>query len=474
MNHQAEGRLKSWVVRFSALLLSLPLFACSDPGPANASGPDAAKADSGLDSGVEDAHFTDAADAADAADAVDASLIEALDPARCPAFQAQDFHGFEPSYTRVSSGSALVDKLFYSFAAIDSDAGAASAIDGDAALVSLAAARSQAFVTGLAACDRDAACLRPSFTWTGDEIAQVSARLQALVASSPALAAVVSGHLRKSGVGVRHAAGTDAQLLVAVWEDTARISNKAWDDYAGAAPAAALELLLTGISNDATGKRFYEPTLALVGELLRAVDRPEATRYEPLEAGENRAAVQHIPSIDFSGFPYSVIVVPGKGPSNLDQPLDPNGQVRADQAAQRFRAGLAPLIALSGGHVHPDRTPYAEALEMKKYLMTALQIPEEVIVVDPHARHTTTNLRNVARLLYRYGVPFDRPSLITSDFLQVAYMAASDTQSIYGKRNLDELGYLPYQGLTQLGLLDDCWLPSVSSMYIDGNDLLDP
>lgn len=465
MNHQATGRSVWCAARLSCLLLPLllPLQGCSDSE--NASTADAGNTDSDLDSGVEDAPSTDAADA---------SLREELDPAACPAYQVEDFHGFEPSYQRVTGGDQLADKVFYPFVALDSQAAAASAVDADTELSTLSAARASASQAALNSCANDVACLRASFTWSSDEIAQVSARLEALMGSAPELAAFVAGHLRKSGVGMSHATGTDAQLLSALWQDAAQITNKAWDNYAGAVPIDSLRLLLSEVSANASGKRFYAPMVNLVRGLLVNVDRPEATRYEPLAAGENQAAVAHIPSVDFEKFPYSVIVVPGKGPSNLNQPLDPNGQVRADQAAARYAAGLAPLIALSGGHVHPDRTPYSEAIEMKKYMMATHQIPEEVILVDPHARHTTTNLRNVARMLYRYGVPFERPSLITSDFLQIAYMAASDTQSIFGKRNLDELGYLPYQGLTQLGLLDDCWVPSVASMYVDGRDLLDP
>lgn len=93
---------------------------------------------------------------------------------------------------------------------------------------------------------------------------------------------------------------------------------------------------------------------------------------------------------------------------------------------------------------------------------------------DPHARHTTTNLRNVARFMFRHGIPTDKPSLITTDLFQTAYISAAGPDSIYGKRCLEELGFMPYQGLTNLDTLDNCWLPSVNSMQQDARDLLDP
>src|SRR5262249_4741030 len=155
--------------------------------------------------------------------------------------------------------------------------------------------------------------------------------------------------------------------------------------------------------------------LEVVLAALAEQKRDEAARYEPLAQGENRAALERIPNIDWPTYPYSLILVPGQGPTSLDVPLDPGGQYRCDLAVDRYHARLAPLIAVSGGHVHPDRTPYSEAIQMKQYLMTMKGIPEDAILVDPHARHTTTNLRNVSRLLYRYHIPADRPVLVTSD-----------------------------------------------------------
>ena len=219
---------------------------------------------------------------------------------------------------------------------------------------------------------------------------------------------------------------------------------------------------------------FFAPLLTLVLESLAAEGRDEATRYEPLAQGENAAALARIPSLDFSKYPFSVVMVPGLGPTNLDAPLSEGGQVRADQAAARFSAGLAPVIVLSGGHVHPDRTPYSEAIEMKKYLMQTYSIPESALLIDPHARHTTTNLRNVARLMYRYGIPTDQPVLITTDFGQTLYIAATSDAAVFGKRCLSELGYKPWRGITRLDDLDNCWIPSVQSLQQDARDLLDP
>ena len=80
-------------------------------------------------------------------------------------------------------------------------------------------------------------------------------------------------------------------------------------------------------------------------------------------------------------------------------------------AALQYAKGVAPFIVTSGGKVHPYKTKFCEATEMKRYLVEKLHIPANAIIVDPHARHTTTNMRNAARLIYRYGIPLIKPAL---------------------------------------------------------------
>jgi hypothetical protein len=109
---------------------------------------------------------------------------------------------------------------------------------------------------------------------------------------------------------------------------------------------------------------------------------------------------------------------------------------------------------------------------MKKYLRSAHGIPDEALLVDPHARHTTTNLRNVSRLLYRGGVPTDRPLLVTSDFGQSLYIGY--WKGMFGPRCKNELGYLPWRSLVPISKYDACMVPVAVSLHADGRDPLDP
>src|SRR5262249_27191168 len=115
------------------------------------------------------------------------------------------------------------------------------------------------------------------------------------------------------------------------------------------------------------------------------------------------------------------------------------------------------------------QTPYCEAIEMKKYLMEKYQIPETSIMVDPHARHTTTNFRNAARLVFRYRIPAAL-ALVTSRESHIT----SSTIDEFRTRCINELGYFPVEFINRISPVAAEFKPSVASLFFDANDPLDP
>jgi hypothetical protein len=107
---------------------------------------------------------------------------------------------------------------------------------------------------------------------------------------------------------------------------------------------------------------------------------------------------------------------------------------------------------------------------MKRALMRDFKVPEDAILIDPHARHTTTNIRNAARLMFRYGIPTDRPALITTQSYHLDSIAAPT----FDERNELELGYRPYTSKKRLSRFELEWLPNVLSLHADPMDPLDP
>jgi len=189
-----------------------------------------------------------------------------------------------------------------------------------------------------------------------------------------------------------------------------------------------------------------------------------------MESGENKAAILAIARTDWSKYTYATILIPGNGPELTTTPISPINKMHCAIAAARYQKGWAPFIIVSGGYCYPFRGPYCEAIEMKKYLMEKFAIPEEAIIIDPHARHTTTNIRNAERLMIRYGIPLNRPSVFITTKSQTDYAAAP----FFDQRNIYELGYLPYKGKNKIGLHDILFYPVMESLHMDPYDPLDP
>jgi hypothetical protein len=197
-------------------------------------------------------------------------------------------------------------------------------------------------------------------------------------------------------------------------------------------------------------------------------ERDEAARYEPLEEGMNKTAFENIKDIKWDKYPYSVILVPGQGPEKDGVVIDPMSMQRCRMAAEYFKKGAAPFIVVSGGHVHPNKTLYCEAIEMKKYLVKEQSVPEDVIIIEPHARHTTTNMRNTARMIYRFNMPADKKIVIITDSGQNGFIEKME------QRFMMELGCVPYLALEKLSENTSAYYPDRNALQCNPKDPLDP
>jgi hypothetical protein len=330
------------------------------------------------------------------------------------------------------------------------------------------------------------ACFDQLIRFDDETIEAVASELQTL-ANEREFKLLAKNDMRRSGVFIKHNQLSDAQMLIAAWKDSAAGLNRILSVYClGKDPRyPAIDRVSFDVSTDAyrdllkaktaeirahTNPLFFEPTLGFAMKLLEINRRDEAARYEPLEAGENKAAVGNLKHIRWSDYPYTFILVLGSGGQDLATRLSPIGAKRTDVAAQLFLEHKAPLIIVSGGHVHPLQTPYCEAIEMKKYLMEKYKIPETSILVEPQARHTTTNFRNAARLAVRYRIPTDRTALVTSSESHIA----SSTSEEFRNRCRNELGYFPMKSIKRISPVEAEFTPSVDSLFFDANDPLDP
>lgn len=183
--------------------------------------------------------------------------------------------------------------------------------------------------------------------------------------------------------------------------------------------------------------------IATALSLLTMNNRDEAVRFEPLATEENKAVIENLKNIVWNNYTYASLIVPGDSPNSEGDAinLSESAKKHVQYAVDAYHGGLAPVIIISGANVYPYYPPtqYFEAVEMKKYMMQTYLIPENVILVDPYARHTTTNLRNAARLIIRLGIPRYKKSLIVTTKSQNDIIVAP---SFTSRCNL-ELGYMP-------------------------------
>jgi hypothetical protein len=390
--------------------------------------------------------------------------------------------GFDSTY-KLTFRNAVQDKNFYLLSLFQRHPEVAKLFRRNPVLRKLSSNKVHAL--RMAANCHDVGCFDRLFRFSGPTIERVATELR-ILSRRPEFKKLVIEEMRPSGAFIKYSRRSDSEMLIAAWKDAANGMNRlltvyglgknpfykdidrvsfdvSSEAYRGLLKAKLAEIRL------ATEPLFFEPTLNFSLKLLEANRRDEAARYEPLEEGENKASVQDLKNIRWSDYPYSFILVLGSGPP-AGLSLSKIGAKRTDQAAQLFLEHKAPLIILSGGHVHPMQTPFNESIEMKKYVMEKFKIPEQNILIDPHARHTTTNFRNAARLAFRYGIPTHLKALVTSSEDHIAIT----TKEGFRIRCATEMGYFPIEFITRISPVTAEFKPSAASLFFDANDPLDP
>jgi hypothetical protein len=395
----------------------------------------------------------------------------------------------EPLRAPIHWKSAIQDKNFYALSLIEQDAAVRGLVQSDEQLAQVTSGKRAALEKAVASCGAELDCYAVAMRWTQAEIDRVTSRLRVLYHSEPEVRRMVDGPVRDCGLFIRYRDMSGENLLAQSWLDAAKVMNRIVDVYGlGRNPrypeidavsydvkseryGRLVHILASVIEDDKSAMTiFFQPSLRFALGLLDINHRDEASRFEPLDTGENAAAIRRVNTVDWAKYPYSVIVVPGAGTETEAVRFSAWGKLRLTIAARRYREGQAPFLLVSGGFVHPNQTTHCEAIEMKRSLIEDFGIPGDAILIDPHARHTTTNLRNAARELYRYRLPFARPGLIATDPDQSAYIEGRE----FAERCLKELDYQPVLSLRRISKFELVFTPNIESLQSDPQDPLDP
>ncbi len=395
----------------------------------------------------------------------------------------------DPKYTPVKAESYVQSKNYYLLTLLQQLPEINKLVSNDVELSKIARIKRDHLLAGLKNCGDNVNCYLDRIKFDTAEIHDVGARLVTLYGSQNALRLIVQKHLVPSGCYNRFGNLPPQEMLRKAWEQDAKAVNQAIKVYAGGAkpnypdidsvsvdvhwkyyPNFIHFLSGTVIGEVKNDRLFFTPAMVFALRAIEVNERNRAADYEPMQSGCNKPAYQRIKTVKWADFKYSLILVPGEGPEVYDQPISPIGMLRCRSAAYRWREGVAPFIMVSGGKVHPFKTKYSEAEEMKKYLIETMHIPENAILMEPHARHTSTNMRNCARLIFRYGIPIDKPCLSSSNKEQSEYISGKTMEN----RCIEELGYPAYKNGNRISETEAEFYPLVSSLQIDPDEPLDP
>jgi hypothetical protein len=404
--------------------------------------------------------------------------------------QATKGAGYDKNYHFLHSGNLVADKNFYLLTVIDQSPALRKLFIDNAYFKQLFNERLTLLKNHATDTCRTPESMVGGFRYTKDDSLQLAENMLSLYrAHQQDFDLMINHHLRPSGYYQRFVNLSNADLLLKAWGQYIYGINYIIDQFGLGkkmrypridSPSyvvtsryyrTVMKDMFAMLDEQADDiKQFYQPSLKVAMQLMDANDRDEPARFEPMEQKENKKAVEKIKQVQWSKYPYATIVIPGNGPELFTTPISPDNKIHCDVAAMRYLKGWAPFIIVSGGYCYPFRGPYCEAIEMKKYLMQKFNIAGDAIIIDPHARHTTTNIRNADRLMIRYGIPLDKPSVFVTSKSQ----HDSAAKEAFDNRNLHELGYLPYKGKKSISNHDIVFYPVLESLHMDPLDPLDP
>ena len=402
----------------------------------------------------------------------------------------QKAKGFELGYVSSISGSVIQDKNFYLLTAIQNDKAVSQLLENNVVLKTIFKKQQQAIGSKLKSCKDSLSCLITDYLFKEKDILSIDEELLILMKDEKVLQDFVKNNLRPSGKYENFKNSTDTELLLKAWQVCTVGMNRIMKVYGlGEAPQYAK---MDSVSYDVQSEfykgsvfmwsdflhnkkpkenaLFFQESLDFSLALLYMNHRDEVERYEPLEEKENKKAIAHIKQINFDAFDYASVLILGNGPENYQDRLSAIGKLNLQLGVLEYEAKKAPLIIVSGGHAHPFRATYCEAIEMKKELMEVYNIPEENILIDPFARHTTTNLRNATRLMIWYQMPLDKKSIVVTNANHSDYVGNPN----FNARCMEELGYLPAVIFKRLNSTAIEFLPNVESLHQNPIDPLDP
>lgn len=405
--------------------------------------------------------------------------------------------GVDLGYRPLVGRSLLQDENFYLLTLFEQVPEALHALTADPELKAIGAAALARAKAASIACqadyqtpdsnpERQAACTPDAMRWTDAERQKSAEAIGRLYDRSPAVRHLVTEHMRPSGRFQRDVSLDDRALLARAWTQAQDAVDRIIRVYAlGEKPRYAdidsiiypqsgdyyrklLTLTLWDVSRQAdSAAPPYRIALDTALALMEINRRDDAVRQLRLQESENAATFAAAAAIRWADYPNATIVVPGWSPEIAYEPLNPGRKIALRTAATLFRAGRAPLIIVSGARLRPKGTEWTEAFEMKAYLVKDLGIPADRILINPLSRHTTTEIRDNGRMIFRTGAPLGSKSLYISEGRYIGSKELED-------RFMRDQGYLPWTLLKRVDFTTLEFIPTLKSLHREATDPMNP
>lgn len=403
---------------------------------------------------------------------------------------AQNTSDFNPNFKASISHSKVQDQNFYLFTAIQNAPELIASLEHHDKLNAFYKNKKELISARLKSEQMNTKSLIDAYKFSDNDIKDIASILSKEATSNDALNLLITENLRPSGKYENFKSLKNPEYISAAWQLCAKAINQSLSvyglgekgryhtidsvsynvkekDYKGALFMWS-DMLMH--KKEAPTQLFFQPALDYTLALLYMNHRDESARYEPLITGENEKTIAAITQINFDEFPYSNILILGNGPENNKDILTALGKLNLQLGVIEYQKKNAPIIIVSGGHAHPFRAPFAEAIEMKKELINRYHIPENRILIDPYARHTTTNLRNASRLIINSEIPLEKLGLVVTNNGHSDYVGDAS----FIKRCEKELGYIPAFILERTNSTTVEYQPRIESLHQNPLDPLDP
>jgi len=389
------------------------------------------------------------------------------------------------NYQLIKNGSVQA-KNFYLLTLLQNDPTMSRVIETDPILSHIALNQKQTIVNNLNT-SLDYRQITTNLKLTSQQIEQIGAELSKIYNQNKDLQSLVKYKLIPSKAYIHYENLKPVEQLIKAWQQDAEDINHTIAVYADGEKPNYPDI--DSVSFNVHNKNYiniikqatrqiikkvgrsnacFIPSMTAALTFLDINNRNDAGIYEPMETTVNKAALQKANRTNWKNYKYTVLLVPGEGPDDNSVQISKGSIARCKLAATAYIKGLAPFIMVSGGRVHPYKTRYVEAVEMKKYMVDSLMIPAKAIIIEPHARHTTTNLRNASRLLIQYHFPLKQPALVIADVSQSIYI------SNMAERCIQELGDVPYRLGERVSLTGQEFYALPSALQINPWEPLDP